>query len=175
MDEHRMYEHRSQCWMKYLGVIVATLIGSFLAFYFAVGCAINHFISHAYTMKQIHRMERSDFRDLSRNEKSFDKDFKNMNGMGFFQRKNAIDFIKTPDSYKFIVDLTPFQGNADAINVEVNGNNISIVGESSVSNNNSETFTKMSQTYSLGKGSKPDKMYKKKVGDKYIITVPIED
>ena len=92
-----------------------------------------------------------------------------------FQHKSAIDFIKTPDAYKFIIDLTPFQGKTDDINVEVKNNQISISGEASSNTKNVETFTKMSQTYSLSKGANTDKMTKKTVDNKYIITIPIED
>ena len=177
MEEYR--EHRlagcgcHRVW-KYLGIVLATLTGSFLAFYFATSCALNHLMSPAYAIGDMNRLNKSMMRDFDRIDRQFDKDFKNMRKMTF-QHKSAIDFIKTPDAYKFIIDLTPFQGKTDDINVEVKNNQISISGEASSNTKNVETFTKMSQTYSLSKGANTDKMTKKTVDNKYIITIPIED
>lgn len=167
------YREQKQCkchrvW-KYLGIITATLAGSFLAFYFATTCALNRLMSPAFAYN-----DRVMMRDFNRIDRQFDKDFKTLNKMSV-QHKSAVDFIKTPDAYKFIIDLTPFQGKADDINVEVKDNQISISGEASVNNKNMETYTKMSQTYSLCKGANTEKMSKKTVDNKYIITIPIED
>ncbi len=169
-DEHRFGDcHRYRMW-KYLGVIVATLFGSFLAFYFAVSCAMSNFMSPAYAMHKMHKMDRMVMRDF----REMDKDISKMSSKMFHQ-KSALEFIKTPDAYKFVVDLTPFQGNADAVNVMVNGRLITISGEAETNTKNYETFTKMSQTYSLCKGANIEKMSKKTVDNKYIITIPIED
>lgn len=175
MDEYRTeghYCHRRNHWLKYFGCMLATLVGAFLAFYFLASCTFNHFINHAYMMKQIHKMNRIAEKDMAQ----FQKDEKFLqNSAIVLPHKNAVEFIKTPDSYKFIVDLMPFQGNKDAVNVEVKNNKISISGESEYSKNNTDTYTSMSQTYSLGKDANVEKLSKKKVGNKYIITIPIED
>ena len=168
-DEHKLYGHKKHCFIKYLGVILATLIGSFLAFYFAVNCAMNHFMSKGYAIRQFHKMERFARNDVDK----FDKDFSGMDRM--FHKKSAVEMFKTPDAYKFIVDLIPFQGNAESINVTVEGNNLTISGEANSVKNNVDTFVKMSQTYTLCRCAKTDKISKKKVNNKYIITVPIED
>ena len=168
--------HHRHKWLKYLGCMFATLLGSFLAFYFVANCTMNHFMCRAYAMSEMRKMDKMMMRDFEKMDKDFDKDMKSFKKSGMFIRhRSAIEFIKTPDSYKFIVDLTPFQGNPEALNIEVKDDQISISGESKINTNNSESFTKMSQTYSLGKGAKPDKISKKKVDNKYIITVPIED
>lgn len=179
MEEYRndgYHCHKRDRWYKYLGCMLVTLLGSFLAFYFIANCTMNHFMSRAYAMSEIRKMDKMMMRDFDRMDKDFYKNMKTISkSRTFIQSRSAIEFIKTPDSYKFIVDLTPFQGNPDAINIEVKDNQISISGESKINTNNSESFTKMSQTYSLGKGANIDKMSKKKVDNKYVITVPIED
>ena len=180
MSEYEMNEHHGKCgknrgW-KYAGIILATFLGSFLAFYFAVNSTLARFICPAYGMNNIQKIDREFARDFKEFDKDMNKSFNKINTRNvMFQHKSALEYIKTPDAYKFIVDLTPFQGNADAINVDVDGSVITISGESSSNKNNVETFTKMSQTYTLGAGAKPDKLSKKKVDNKYIITVPIED
>lgn len=174
MEEYRMHEHSMhRCerhWMwKYLGILLATLVGSFLAFYFAVNCTMQHFIHKTHTMREMHRMEK-----MAMQMEHANKDYKIIN-KDFFKSKNAIDFIKMPDAYKFIVDLTPFQGNPNAVKVDINDKQITISGESEINRNNTETFTKISQTYTFGKEAKLDKISKKKFQNKYLITVPIED
>lgn len=175
MEEYRAeghYCHRKSHWLKYLGCMLATLLGAFLAFYFLTSCTFNHFMNHAYMMRQMHKMDRMAAKDMTQ----FQKDEKLLESPAIkIHRGNAVEFIKTPDSYKFIVDLVPFQGNKDAINVEVKNNKISISGESEYSKNNTETYTSMSQTYYIGKDANTEKLSKKKVGNKYIITIPIED
>ena len=145
MDDYRMDEHRicgRHKWWKYLGIVLATLVGAFFAFYFAVSCALSHLMSPAYAMHKMHKMDRMAMRDF----KEFDKDMSKMSKTGmFFQHKSAVEFIKTPDSYKFIVDLTPFQTCALPI------------------------------SYSLSPKANIEKLSKKKVDNKYVITVPIED
>ena len=180
MEEYRNYEqrhedyhhHKKFCWLKYLGIICATLLGSFLAFYFVADNTMNSFMSPCFAMKHMNKFDKMVMNDFDRMEKDFNKMDKNTR---FFRHHSAVEFIKTPESYKFIVDLTPFQGNTDAVNVDVKDSFITISGEANSNKNNIETFTKMSQTYSLSKNAKVDKLSKKKVDNKYIITIPIED
>lgn len=175
-DEHRMDEcHKKRMW-KYFGVILATFMGSFLAFYFVANCTVDYLMSHTYMMKKWHKMERAGLNDFDKTDKMLSKDLKDMSKFGgMFQHKSAIDFLKAPDSYKFVVDLTPFQGNSDSVNIETKGNELEISAESSTNKHNSDTYTKMSQTYILSPNAKLEKLSKKKVNNKYIITVPIED
>ena len=176
MEENKINEaESSKCkcnrvW-KYAGIVLATFIGAFLAFYFAVSCTMNHFIHTAYSIHRIQKADRMMMRDFSKTDKEFQKEFRQMP----FEHKPIVDFIKTPDSYKFIVDLTPFQGNTNAVNIETEKSLITIKAEATVNKENSETFTKMSQTYRLCSKAKTEKLSKKKVGNRYIITVPIED
>lgn len=180
MSEYETNEKQTGCGkhrgLKYTGIILATFIGSFLAFYFVANMAMNRFICPAYGMDSFQKMDREimhDFREFDKEMNRINDKFRTHNVI--FQHKSALEYIKTPDAYKFVVDLTPFQGNADAVNVDIEGSVITISGEASTNKNNVETFTKMSQTYTLGAGAKPEKLSKKKVDNKYIITVPIED
>ena len=124
-----------------------------------------------YGMNHIERMDKMVMDDF----KKMDKDFDRASKQGMFFHRSAVDFVKTPDSYKFVIDLTPFQGNPDAVDIKVEGNMLTISGESSVTKNNYESFTKMSQSYTLCPKANIEKLSKKKVDNKYIITVPIED
>ena len=171
IDEHRCKGYRKHEIWQYLGIALITLIGSFLAFYFVITCTMSQLLSTHYIKRQMHEIKRNTMHDLDEIDNKFMSDRK----ARFFQHKNIIDLIKTPDSYKFIVDLIPFQGNQNAIHTNIDKNIITISGETENNKNFTETFIKISQTYVLGKGAKTEKISKKKVNDKYIITVPIED
>lgn len=175
IDEHRLGDCRKNRKWNYIGIILATLLGSFLAFYFVASCTVNHFISHAYMMKQMRKMEKIGMHDFNKMDKAFSKDFNDIQINGLTKRKSTIELYKTPDAYKFVVDLTPFQGNSDVVKIDTKGRELQISAESAFNKNNTEAFTKMSQTYMLSPEAKLDKLSKKKVDGKYIITVPIED
>lgn len=160
------------CWLKYLGIVCATLVGSFLAFYVVADCALNYVLSPAYAFNEFDEMNSRMSRDFDKMNSDFDKMAKHEMS---FTHKSGVEFIQTPEAYKFIVDLTPFEGNTEDIKVDVDGRKITISGEANYNKNNVESYTKMRQTYTLSNKAKVDKLSKKKVDNKYIITVPIED
>ena len=51
-----MNEHKTHCLLKYLGLVFATILGAFLAFYFVLNTTINHLMSPYYTMNQMDKM-----------------------------------------------------------------------------------------------------------------------
>ena len=164
-----MDENKKHCLLKYLGVVTATFLGTFLAFYFVVHSTLDRLTNPCNIMHRADKM-------MSREFDKFDKDFsipkephKHFHGHG------VISLMRTPDSYKFIIDLKPFRGNANAIRVETKGQQITISGETASNKKNGEYFTQITQSYLLDDDAKVDRLSKKTVSDKYIITVPIED
>ncbi len=172
MEEYN--NHKKHCILKFIGILLATLLGSFLAFYFAVDRTIDKFTSPYHMMHRMDRMmmkENKEFNKLEGEYLGIPKEFKTKR---HFQN-NIIDMIRTPDSYKFVVDLKPFRGNENSINVTTKGSELTISGTSSANIKNEEYFTQISQTYLLDNDAQLNKMSKKKCHDKYIITIPIED
>jgi len=172
-----MEENKKHCILRYLGVVFATLLGAFLAFYFAVHTTIDRFTNPYYAMNRMDKMMMKENKEFSQmNDKFFDENIPPFAGAHKpFHHHEIISFLRTPESYKFIVDLKPFRGNANAIRVEAKGSQITISGETSSNRKNEEYFTQMSQTYLLDNDANMGKLSKKKVHDKYIITIPIED
>ncbi|GEM_PF-5689723 len=164
--------NHKHCWLKYAGIICATLVGSFLAFYVVADCALNYILSPAYAYNEFDEMDKQMYRNINRMNADFDKMMKDSTE---YSHKSAVEFIRTPEAYKFVVDLTPFDGNTEDIKVDVDGHRITISGEANSDKNNVKSYTKMSQTYTLINKAQPQKLSKKKVDNKYIITVPIED
>lgn len=159
---------------KYLGLFLATLIGAFLAVYFVTDIAVNRLMDPFVAM---HKMDR-EFRKMDR-DMDFVKEVPPHHMKGHLgnkmMRPNTVNFFRTPDEYKFIIDLKPFNGNPDNIKITTDQSNITLSGEATVDKKHSETFTSFSQTYSLDDDVNFNKMTKKKVHDKYVITIPLED
>ena len=171
MNEYRDDEHRKHRVWKYIGIICATLLGAFLAFYVVVDCTMKRMTSPEHYMREAARMNKMAMQNI----KEFDKDVAQMTRVEEkFLHKNTIKLIRTPDSYKFIIDLKPFKGNQNAINLDVNGSMLTISGECTTDKRNSEIVTNLSETYDLGKDADFDKMSKKKEGDKLIVNIPID-
>lgn len=163
LEEEYNKKHR---FYKYLCMFFATLIGAFLAVYFVTDVAINR------AMNPYHMMRKMD-REFSKIE----KDMKFMDNISHQKigQMGIVDFSKTSDGYKFIIDLKPFDNNPNNINITTNDSSITLAGEAVVDKKNTETFTSFSQTYSLDENANIEKMTKKQVRDKLIITVPMEE
>lgn len=165
-----MNEHKKHCLLKYLGLVLATILGAFLAFYFVLNTTINHFMSPYYAMNQMDKM-------VERENNEFMKDDIPIFGLNKEQYKHheIITLMRTPEAYKFIIDLKPFHGNVNAINIETKNGQITINGEISTNKKHEKSLAKISQTYLLENGANYNKISKKKIDNNYIITVPIED
>ena len=165
-----MNEYKKHCLLKYLGLVLATILGAFLAFYFVLNTTINHFMSLYYAMNQMDKM-------IERENNEFMKDDIPIFGLNKEQYKHheIITLMRTPEAYKFIIDLKPFHGNVNAINIETKNGQITINGEVSTNKKHEKSLAKISQTYLLENGANYNKISKKKIDNNYIITVPIED
>ena len=171
IEEHE----KKHCFFKFFGLFIATLIGAFLAVYFVTDMAINRMMN---PMVAMHRMDR-EFEKMDKDlmfvreipPRPMGKHF----GRKMMKHHNTVDFFRTPDEYKFIIDLKPFGGNPDNIKVTTGDSSITLSGEATVDKKHSETFTSFSQTYSLVKDANLETMTKRKVHDRYVITVPLED
>lgn len=174
-EKYFEHSHKKHCLLRYLGIILATLLGAFLAFYFAVDRTIDKFTSPYHMMHRMDRMMMKENKEFNKIENDFMGAPMGCKKHHKYFHHNIIDMIKTPDSYKFIVDLKPFRGNENAVNVTTKGSMITISGESTANTKHEEYFTQISQSYLLDSDAQLDKLSKKKVNDKYIITIPIED
>lgn len=165
-------EERKHCWLKALGIILATLLGAFLAFYFAADMTFHRMLTPEYSFRKMERM-------MKQQEQSFRKfDEKFMDHP--FEPKMApmlVNFVKEPNEYKFIVDLKPIGGNEQNVNVKVNEQNnvVTVFGEVEKTDKNNERILNFSQSFYLDNDINADKITKVKKGNKYIITIPFEE
>lgn len=159
---------------KYIGLFFAVMLGAFLAVYFAITMALNSIFNPFVVLhnmdKEINRMEQ----ELIPADSILPQHMRN-----YFEQEtgnsNLVHYIKSPEGYKFIINLKPFHNNPENIKISTKNDNISFNGEASTEKKHAQSFTSFSQSYTLEGNVNFDKMSKKQVNNKYIITVPIED
>ena len=165
-----MTEEHKEHWLKIIGIILATLIGAFLAFYFVADVTFNRMMSPAYQMKKMEKLMKKEQKRFERMEEHL--------GNNPFEPKLApmlVKLAKNSDEYKIIIDLEPLDNNEKNVNVNLENNIVTISGEIEKKEHHREDILSFSQSYYLDEKIEADKMTKEKKGDKYIVTIPFED
>jgi len=155
-----MNDEKNFCILKYLGFVLATLIGAFLAFYFAVDITLNHMFNPIYRMKHAEKIMNKEF-------KHFNRRMKHMPSM--------VHLIKDSDEYKLIVDLSHLNNDENNVNVSFDKDMITISGGIDKSKKREESILSFTHSFVLSDEIDTSKVKKEKIRDKYIITVPIKD
>lgn len=167
MSEEEKREHHI---LKIIGIILATFIGAFLAFYLAVDLTLNRMLNPEYQMKKMEKMVQKQERNIQKFE---DKILDNP-----FEPKMApmlVNLVKEADEYKIIVDLKPLGGNDKNIDIKLNDNVVTVSGEMEKKELRGEKIMNFSQAYYLDEKVKFNEITKERKGNKYIITIPFED
>ena len=165
-----MTEEHKEHWLKVIGIILATLVGAFLAFYVVADLTFTRMTSPAYHMKKMEKL-------MKKEQKRFERMEKHM-GANPFEPKLApmlVSLTKEPEEYKIIVDLRPLDNNENNVNVKLEGNVVTVSGEVEKKEEHREDIMSFSQSYYLDEKIEADKMTKERKGDNYIITIPFED
>ena len=168
--------------LKHVLVGILVFLGAFAAFYVVTDWHFKRMIDPAFYMKNMDRA-------IMRSEKHFDKmerramkqqqwlDHKAMK----MQQKIAdetsqfIHVEKIDDAYKIVIDLRPFDNNEKNVEVRTNGNTVIInaAGENNV--HHRQEIIKYSQAFAFGEKINTSEITKVREGDKYIITIPLDD
>ena len=108
-----MNDEKKFCILKYLGLVWATLIGAFLAFYFAVDITLERMFNPFYRMKHA--------------EKIMNKEFKHFNHK-MRHMPSMVHLLKDGDEYKLIVDLRHLNNDENNVNVSFDKDMITVSG-----------------------------------------------
>ncbi len=168
MLEEEKHNHH---WLKVIGVILATFLGAFLAFYFAVDLTFNRMMNPDYQIKKMEKMMKHQEKRMHKFEDRVMQD-------NPFEPRMApmlVNLVKESDEYKVIVDLKPLGGNEKNVNVKLNENIVTVSGEVEKNDRHGEKIMNFSQSFYLDEKLNADKMTKVRKGDKYIITIPFEE
>ena len=161
-----MPEENKHHLFKVIGVIVATFLGAFLAFYLAVDLTLNRMFNPEY---QIRKMEKT-----MNNIQRFDE---RMMESPFVPKMSPmlVNLVKEANEYKIIVDLKPLGDDEKNVDVKLDNNIITVSGDMQKKELRGEKIMNFSQSFYLDEKLMPNKIVKERKGNKYIVTIPFED
>ena len=152
---------------KFLGIVLATFIGAYLAFYFVVDTTFNRMTSPEYQMKRLEKMMKYQEKKIHRFE---DKMMQNPFEPAVLPP--IVDFSKDDGEYKIVVNLKPLADNEKNVNVKLENNMLTVSGEVEKNGRSGERIMHFLQTFYLDEQLDASKMTKERKGSKYIITIP---
>lgn len=163
-------EIRKNLWLWILGIALTLFLVVYLACYFAFSAVTHKMHCPMYNLKRMEKM-------LAKQENRFENYEDRMMENPFQPRLRPmlVNLVRENGEYRVIVDLKPFDGETNGINVNVEGNVLSVSGELDKKFHGNEKIINFRQAYFLDDKLEVDKMTKEKKGDKYIITIPVED
>ena len=156
---------------KFLGIVLATFIGAYLAFYFVVDTTFNRMMNPEYQLRKMEKM-------MQHQEKKFHKFEDRVMQDNPFEPRMApmlVNLAKEANEYKVIVNLKPLGGDEKNVNVKLDENIVTISGEVEKNSRHGEKIMNFSQSFYLDENLNLDKITKVRKGDKYIITIPFEE
>lgn len=161
-----MLEENKHYLLKVIGVIIATFLGAFLAFYLAVDLTLNRMFNPEY---QIRKMEKT-----MNNMQKFDE---KMMESPFVPKMSPmlVNLVKEPNEYKVIVDLKSLGDDEKNVDVKLDNNMVTISGDMQKNEVRGEKIMNFSQSFYLDEKLIPNKIIKERKGNKYIVTIPFED
>ena len=157
-------------------------LGAFSAFYVISDWHFKRMFDPAFQMRRFDKaiMQREndynkmEMREFKHQQKMQKKAFRAEEKLG----REAAQFIhveKTPDAYKIIIDLRPFDNNERNIEVRTEGNTLIINAAGERNAHHRQEILKYSQAFAFTEDIDTDNITKIRQGDKYIINVPFED
>lgn len=161
-----MQEENKHHLLRVIGVIIATFLGAFLAFYLAVDLTLNRMFNPEY---QIRKMEKT-----MNNIQKFDE---RMMENPFVPKMSPmlVNLVKEANEYKVIVDLKPLGDDDKNINVKLDNNIVTVSGDMQKKELQGEKIMNFSQSFYLDEKLLTNKIVKERKGNKYIVTIPFEE
>ena len=161
-----MLEENKHHLLKVIGVIIATFLGAFLAFYLVVDLTFGRMFNPEY---QIRKMEKTMNNIQKFDEKMMESPFvPKMSPM-------LVNLVKESNEYKIIVDLKPLGDDEKNVDVKLDNNIITVSGDMQKKELRGEKIMNFSQSFYLDEKLMLNKVIKERKGNKYIVTIPFED
>ena len=161
-----MLEENQHHLLKVIGVIIATFLGAFLAFYLAVDLTLNRMFNPEY---QIRKIEKS-----MNNIQKFDE---RMMENPFVPKMSPmlVNLVKEANEYKVIVDLKLLGDDEKNVDVKLDNNIVTVSGDMQKKELRGEKIMNFSQSFYLDEKLLSNKIIKERKGNKYIVTIPFEE
>ena len=158
--------------LKFFLIFIGTIIGAFLAFYFAVDMTFKIMLSPEYHMRRADKMIEQMDKQFSRDMRRMDKDIMVIGR----EMPNPVAISEEDDEYKVVINLKPFGNTAKNIDVNVeNGNLLKINASKDVKKGDKENMMSMQQAFLLENNVDFNKMTKDEEKGKLVINLPYEN
>ena len=164
-----MVESNKEGCLKYILIVISTLIGSFLAFYFVADFSIKMMLSPEHQMRRAEKM-------MQKMDREFMRDMNKDIGVIGKTMSNPVKIEKVDNNYIVEITLKQFGNNSGNVKVSSEDNEIlKIEANNEVKKGDRENLTSMVQTYKLDKSFDFTKKTEKEENGKLIITLPIKE
>ena len=170
-QENNKFSKKEKC-LKFFLIFIGTIIGAFLAFYFAVDMTFKIMLSPEYHMRRADKMIEQMDKQFSRDMRRMDKDIMVIGR----EMPNPVAISEEDGGYKVVINLKPFGNTAKNIDVNVeNGNLLKINASKDVKKGDKENMMSMQQAFLLENNVDFNKMTKDEEKGKLVINLPYEN
>ncbi len=170
-QENNKCSKKEKC-LKFFLIFIGTIIGAFLAFYFAVDMTFKIMLSPEYHMRRADKMIEQMDKQFSRDMRRMDKDIMVIGR----EMPNPVAISEEDDGYKVVINLKPFGNTEKNIDVNVeNGNLLKINASKDVKKGDKENMMSMQQAFLLENNVDFNKMTKDEEKGKLVINLPYEN
>ncbi len=167
--------------LRHLLTALMAFLGAFAAFYVITDWHFKRMYDPVYQMGRMDKaimqreknFDKMEMRAIKQQEKMDKRAFKHQERL----EKQAANFIhveQTPDAYRIVIDLRPFDNDEKNIEVKANDNTLTINAAGERTNRNKQEIIRYSQTFAFGEKIDADDITKTREGNNYIITVPFD-
>lgn len=154
--------------LKHVLIGLLIFFGAFSAFYVVSDWHFKRMTDPYVQMRRFDRdMMEKRFDEMARKE--FQRQHK-------FEQRAAqyVHVEKTPDAYRFIIDLRPFDNNEKNVEVRADGNTLIINAAGEKNSHRGEEIIRYNQAFAFGEKIDSANITKVREGNNYIITVPLD-
>lgn len=162
-------EETKHYWIRLGIAALVFFIVAYLAFHVALKNHLRNLSNPFYQTRRMEKVLDKQFRDFDR----FEEKYLN-NPFEPKMRPMFVNLVKESSEYKVIVDLAEFDGDEKAVNVAINGDELTVSGKMDKKIRGNEKIISFTQTYYLDEKLDENKLLKERKGDKYIITIPFK-
>ena len=157
-------------------------LGSFLAFYAVADWHFKRILDPSFYMRRMDKAVMQRERNFDKMERRalkqqewIDKRTMKMQQKMAEQSSQFIHVEKADDAYKIVIDLRPFDNDEKNVEVKTDGNTVIINAAGEKTTRHKQEIVKYSQAFAFGEDVNTSEITKVREGDKYIITIPLDD
>lgn len=186
-DNNYKHEEFDDCFLckhpvlKHVCTGLLVFLGAFAAFYVVTDWHFKRMLDPAVQMRRMDRAIMQGERRFDRMERRAMKAQERYERRAFHHEQRMADAVsdfihveKTPDSYKIVIDLRPFDNDEKNVEVKTDGNTIVINAAGEKNKHNKKEILRFSQAFNFGNDVDLENMTKIREGNNYIINIPLD-